>query len=408
MQKLPIIRIEGWRGISHSYSIVNQFQLIGWQSKRLAELSHIDMPFAMSHWSSSKNSAGFNSQDQELISSITEKSTYNYVYRIFAPFNLETPVDLPTLTFAVTEFGLSTENYQQSSVDLYASRGGMIHTPSHWSRDRLEANGIPANIIHVIPHGCDSRYFYPANLSTIKEYRQNLNFGADDIILLNIGTHHWNKGLDILIKCFALSRKKNKNLKLVLKDQRHTYLMDSDSFIKKILADEGLFDDETVASIRIISDHLELLQLNSLYNLADAYVTPYRAEGFNLPALEAQACGTPVIATAGGATDDFLYGSGYHPIVGKYHENSILKQDLPLNAYIEPDCDNLINILENISQKNQIPRDVDILNWESVCLKINSVFENSTVQPNIKKDNESLQLLENSTELVKTKINFSN
>jgi glycosyltransferase involved in cell wall biosynthesis len=39
---------------------------------------------------------------------------------------------------------------------------------------------------------------------------------------------------------------------------------------------------------------------------ADLYVSPYRAEGFNLPVLEAAACGIPVICTRGGPTDDFI------------------------------------------------------------------------------------------------------
>jgi glycosyltransferase involved in cell wall biosynthesis len=43
-----------------------------------------------------------------------------------------------------------------------------------------------------------------------------------------------------------------------------------------------------------------------LYQLADAYVSPYRAEGFNLPVLEAAACGIPIICTGGGPTDDFV------------------------------------------------------------------------------------------------------
>jgi glycosyltransferase involved in cell wall biosynthesis len=43
----------------------------------------------------------------------------------------------------------------------------------------------------------------------------------------------------------------------------------------------------------------------SLYHSADCYVSPYLAEGFNLPALEAAACGLPIICTAGGPTDDF-------------------------------------------------------------------------------------------------------
>jgi len=47
-------------------------------------------------------------------------------------------------------------------------------------------------------------------------------------------------------------------------------------------------------------------ELPALYRAADVLVQPYRAEGFCLPALEALACGIPVIATAGGPTDDFV------------------------------------------------------------------------------------------------------
>jgi len=43
-----------------------------------------------------------------------------------------------------------------------------------------------------------------------------------------------------------------------------------------------------------------------LYQVADVYVSPYRAEGFNLPVLEAAACGIPIICTRGGPTDDFV------------------------------------------------------------------------------------------------------
>jgi glycosyltransferase involved in cell wall biosynthesis len=100
--------------------------------------------------------------------------------------------------------------------------------------------------------------------------------------------------------------------------------------------------------------------------LADAYVTPYRAEGFNLPALESQTCGTPVIATSGGATDDFLYGRKYTPIDGKYLQNKILKDDLSASAYIEPDIDCLVEILKNIERKDFSELSVESYSWFKV------------------------------------------
>lgn len=42
---------------------------------------------------------------------------------------------------------------------------------------------------------------------------------------------------------------------------------------------------------------------------ADLYAAPFRGEGFALPVLEAAAAGTPVVATAGGAADDYMSDS---------------------------------------------------------------------------------------------------
>ena len=61
-----------------------------------------------------------------------------------------------------------------------------------------------------------------------------------------------------------------------------------------------------VPRIKYIGHNLTAGNLAGLYQATDAYVTPYFAEGFNLPALEALACGLPLICTAGGPTDDFV------------------------------------------------------------------------------------------------------
>lgn len=345
------IQVEGWRSVSHSYALVNQFQMLHWHKTERASINHIDIPFIMPHWGLGENSAGFHDNDRKVIDEISEKFDPDAIYRIFAPFGLNTPVNLPTVTYAVTEFGLNDSNYNQSSVDRYGDRGGKIHTPSNWSRNRLIATGMPESMIHVIPHGADGSYFSQMNYTTVASNRQLLGYQEDDVILLNVGTHHWNKGLDVLIQAFAVARKSNKNLKLLLKDQKSTYLMNSEPYVQNILNDMGMNNIETIDSIRLISGHLNLDQLNALYNVADAYVTPYRAEGFNLPALEAQTCGTPVIATLGGATDDFLCGERYMPIYGDLHQNKNLKEDMKINAYIEPNLDCLLDILSKIQRK---------------------------------------------------------
>lgn len=364
------IQVEGWRGISHSYALVNQFQLLHWHKSNLASVHHIDMPFVMAHWATGANSAGFHADDMHIIQSISEPIEPQAIYRIFAPFGLDTPVDLPTVTFAVTEFGLNDSNYNQEMVNRYAARGGKIHTPSTWSKNRLMASGMPEGIIHVIPHAADSNYFFQMDAQSIANNREAIGYQSDDVILLNVGTHHWNKGLDVLITAFATARQKNKRLKLLLKDQRSTYLMNSESYVHQTLSNIGMNDPDTVDAIRLLSGHLDLSQLNALYNVADAYVTPYRAEGFNLPALEAQTCGTPVIATAGGATDDFLSDAHCIKIQGTLHENENLKEDLQINAYVDPDLNHLIDVLTSLKNKDATIKPSLQLSWFAPAEKL--------------------------------------
>ena len=146
------------------------------------------------------------------------------------------------------------------------------------------------------------------------------------------------------------------------------------SLFHQILNDMGLSDADLMPSIRLISGHLNLAQLNCLYNAADAYVTPYRAEGFNLPALEAQSCGTPVVATRGGATDDFLTGDRYHPIEGVLMENTALKEHLTVNAYVEPSADQLTAVLSQLSRKKAVTQVQPRLSWADVCRQLLAIY----------------------------------
>src|SRR5262249_28773310 len=62
----------------------------------------------------------------------------------------------------------------------------------------------------------------------------------------------------------------------------------------------------TIQNIRYVGAPFSFREMALLYQAADVFVSPYRGEGFNIPALEAAACGLPVICTSGGPTDDFV------------------------------------------------------------------------------------------------------
>lgn len=62
--------------------------------------------------------------------------------------------------------------------------------------------------------------------------------------------------------------------------------------------------------MRILDQALTRRQLAGVYTACDLLLHPYRGEGFCLPVLEARACGLPVLATGGGATDALMVGPG--------------------------------------------------------------------------------------------------
>ena len=82
--------------------------------------------------------------------------------------------------------------------------------------------------------------------------------------------------------------------------------------------------------------------------MADCYVSPYRAEGFNLPVLEAIACGTPVIVTEGGATDDFCPDGVAYRIPGEARATDDLSSGFA-GKYIEPDFDTLVGLMDGFA-----------------------------------------------------------
>jgi glycosyltransferase involved in cell wall biosynthesis len=86
-----------------------------------------------------------------------------------------------------------------------------------------------------------------------------------------------------------------------------TTLYKSESLLKQTIENLPIkLQSLVIDRLLYFGDTISIKKMAEFYQLADVYVSPYRAEGFNLPALEACACGTPVICTKGGSTDDFM------------------------------------------------------------------------------------------------------
>lgn len=346
------LSVQGWVGINHSYAMVNQYQLLAMLQEPNVQLAHRQMPLFDSRWSQAKNDSGFIETEQAALAAIPEwtDQTPDAVYRIHSPCAVGTSIHRE-ITFMVTELGLDARNFGPNmDIATYVEQGNLIVTPSRWSRDRIIEYGFPASSVYVVPHGVDPAKFKPLLPDERRRARESLGYRDDDVVFLNVGAPIWNKGMDIILQAFFNLRQTHKNARLLIKDQQSLYGLSAVEMIRN-LAERGVItiDNDSVESIRVLPNTISLAQLSSLYNVADCYLSPYRAEGFNLPVIEAIACGTPVIVTEGGATDDFCNDYVGQKVPGRKVTNSVIN-DTKIGAYIDPDRDELLQRMQHVAE----------------------------------------------------------
>lgn len=388
--------VHGWRAINHSFSMVNQNQLVYLSALPDVHLVHEDAPLFKSDWSEQKNSSGFSAEFQSRIRSIASPNALDpidWAYSIVFPFvYYRRPLGYPqpqrVATFMVTEFGLAPDHFQRLSQDpkRFTQDGSIVITPSNWSRDRLVESGLDADGVVVVPHGVDHTSFNMFDDATRATLRTQLGFDESDFVFMNLGAMTWNKGIDLLLQAFFTLAQKHKHIKLVLKDQSNLYGMGAQALISR-LAQEGKISptDDSIKRLLVNSDNLSVQQLASLYNVADCYVSPYYAEGFNLPVAEAGACGTRLIVTSGGATDDFCPDDLVQKVEARFVRGSprVLNgaDQNPSGGYASPDLEDLYqkmgDTLQHPAKKAaELSSHLHLrFSWEGVCKQLGKILD---------------------------------
>ena len=357
--------IDGWRRVNHSIAMVNQHQILALLDQPALTLYHRDVPYFMPHWDAKLLPAGFAELEQQRIDAVpapADGQALDCVLRISSPFRTTLDAAQKTHTFMVTECALVPACFDAPLGDRapFTQGENRILTPSAWSRARLVEHGFDAEGIVVLPHGVNARTFQPLGEADRRAARSQLGVAQDETLFVNVGVATWNKGLDLLVRAFAQVRQRHRQARLLLKENKALYGLG----VERILADvqrqaPGLVDSHVLAGISVISNPLDQSQLRTLYAVADAYVSPYRAEGFNLPVLEAMACGTPVIVTAGGATDDFCPPG----LATRVRSRPGLRADAPeeVGPFLIPDPDALIDAMCTVAAGMARPHDARLL-----------------------------------------------
>lgn len=144
----------------------------------------------------------------------------------------------------------------------------------------------PARIDVALP-GLESDFLQgPVSPAVLAEFRQQARL--PERFVLFVGTREPRKNITVLLRAFAAARRRAQlPHTLVLAGGRGW--MDQD--IAKTIRDEHLENDVLLPGF-VPGDRLRLW-----YSAADVFVYPSQYEGFGMPALEALACGTPVLTS---------------------------------------------------------------------------------------------------------------
>jgi glycosyltransferase involved in cell wall biosynthesis len=194
---------------------------------------------------------------------------------------------------------------------------------SNATKNYVLSLGANAAKIRVLHNGVDLKRFKP--LPEVKgEMRKKLGISQDACVVMTVRRLVYKNGIDTLIESAGIAVKKNPKLVFVVVGKGPDF-----EEIKERIVQLGM--QRNFRLMGFISDK----DLPFYYNLADLFVLPSKSgEGLPLVALEAMACGLPVVATNVGGTSEVM-SEEYGKLVQPNSPNSLAE------AILEYSCKKL-------------------------------------------------------------------
>jgi glycosyltransferase involved in cell wall biosynthesis len=307
---MPSVTIEGWRLLPHSYSLWAQYLALELLDRPGLEVFFRDADMPDARWAPTRGVLPAAQEDRVLaIPAPPPGSTPDLLARIVFPYDYSPSEARRTLVFGTAEYGIVPNNFVKGGVPIaqaVSSSGHTAVTCTKWSQQGFLRSGVKARQMAMVICAVDPAVFRPAGEERRAALRAQLGW-TDQFVLLHNSSLGWNKNVEAMLEAMLVLMDEAPNLRLVIKGMDALYT--SSAVIDRI---GGALDarvrERLMSRVSYIGRSMGMEDLATLYQAADCYVCPYLAEGFNMPALEAAACGVPVICTGGGSSDDFMTG----------------------------------------------------------------------------------------------------
>lgn len=163
-------------------------------------------------------------------------------------------------------------------------------TPTEWNKRTFQESGLKIPC-RVMPLGIDPFIYRPGNKKRLPPAQLITTEAAgrmetpNGFLFLYCFLPSWRKGADVILKAFEIAFGGDPGVGLVL-NLSHSTLKDTVT---------NQVYPHMRAPVWVLKGNFSEWQMADLYRSVDAYVCTSRGEGWNLPAMEASACGTPAV-----------------------------------------------------------------------------------------------------------------
>jgi autotransporter strand-loop-strand O-heptosyltransferase len=239
--------------------------------------------------------------------------------------------------------------------------------PSEWQRAASIAQGIPEEFVHVVPEGVDPDIYKPG-----------ASINSETFNFVHVGQWQPRKSTREICEAFLKAFPDRPDVRLYLSADT---LFPSDSFssTEERLQAYGLADS------RIIPVHFEeggayIKRLQS----ANVFVSCSRSEGWNLPLIEAMACGVPAIASDWGGTTEYAKDALLVRVPSAKKPHGIYGNWNVPGEWGEPDYEHLVEVMRDAYENYMVHKDKALktsemirtkFSWESAAKKAYEIMQ---------------------------------
>ena len=162
----------------------------------------------------------------------------------------------------------------------------LVWSPSAWGQAVLTEHGIPLDRIDVVPEGVNIRLFHPfSRAKRVMPLSRRFR-------LLMIGKLEDRKGYSELFEALASLARESVDVELIVKGDYFLRHAEKSNELRSLIRRWDL-----ESCVRVVEGFWRPEEMIALYNHADAFVFPSKAEGWGLPLIEALAAGLPALST---------------------------------------------------------------------------------------------------------------